>query len=859
VKKALIGVLATILVVAGGFYAVVVRPLISPAAQTLAAEAALATPDLILLAAVNVRQAVFLERWYLGAPAVATSSARAARPAAERTVLEHLAAARVDKRRDVEHVLYGLYPATERGVRHAVVIVGQFDAPSLERYVARDLRGTPRPDGGRTSYEVRLVDPDRCDNVTTWMITVDPRWILLSDAVAHATLLPRLTQIPATDEAELAWWQPLAHSDVLSVGMWRPRDAPTTVTTPMLQASARAAVAQAADVEHLYLGLGAKTVPPSGRLRLVLDAGDAARLRQKVEDWERALRQSRAQWARVAPSLGALFNSLSVKQSGSRQTIEFTVDRALASNLSAAVNELFAALFSGLRAEGGSSPAPASPGAERIDSSPTVFVPVTAAAALAPYDASAMFAEEVDQIQGPFGIRLNAMRLPSEADGGLELEVEAFAAAIPNVTGGGDRARLFVDGVTATGGQALLRVENCGRQRSTIPGPFTASGGQRLRAKKAVRLVPGADPHTLGSLAGRVELRLPTRVETLSVTRPAPGAKLARHGATVTFTKVEGGEVAYQITGATDRVLEVRALNAAGRPLASEMKVSGDFLFGDGMAAQARYSGLVDKVEVTFAAEEQALQWPFRLTDWSMAGKPAGIARDTTPDFRPYTAQALRRDVPRANPFELSFDRAQSFFTTRLDFTLRSPALPNFERAFTVGRLQLKRIELKDGTTLTPSAATAVRFGTAAKDGVLTRPLILVMDAKPSPDTIKAVSGVLTMHFPRTIRTLHLDDLTPGQDAEAGGMSVTVTARGRRSLTLQTSTGGERILYVTLTDAEGRPVVSFTPNITESPDGAWRFELAPQGSPAHAEVIFAGDLERKDYPFRLEPNPSPRP
>ena len=90
-------------------------------------------------------------------------------------------------------------------------------------------------------------------------------------------------------------------------------------------------------------------------------------------------------------------------------------------------------------------------------------------------------------------------------------------------------------------------------------------------------------------------------------------------------------------------------------------------------------------------------------------------------------------------------------------------------------------------------------------------------------------------------------------------MSVTVTARGRRSLTLQTDTGGERILYVRLTDAEGRPVGSFSPNITESPDGAWRFELAPQGSPAHAEVIFARDLERKDYPFRLEPHPGPRP
>src|SRR5882672_5381908 len=355
-KKLLVFVLVALVAVSAGIYVLVVRPLVAPAAQTVAAEAALATPDLILLAAVNVRQAVFLERWYLGAPAVATGNSRAARPQAERTILDHLVAARVDMRRDVEHVLYGLYPATERGVRHAVVIVGQFDAPSIEQYVARDLHGTARPDGGRTSYEVRRVDPDRCDNVTTWMITVDPRWILISDPAAHATLVPRLTQIPAADEAELAWWRALAHADVLSVGMWRPRDADKTVSTPMLKASAQAMLTQADGVEHLYLGLGAKTVPPSGRLRVVVDAADAAQIRQKIEGWERALRESRARWAQAAPSLGALFDSLSVTASGNRQTIEFTVDRKLASNLEAAVNELLAALFAGLAGGRGATP-----------------------------------------------------------------------------------------------------------------------------------------------------------------------------------------------------------------------------------------------------------------------------------------------------------------------------------------------------------------------------------------------------------------------------------------------------------------------------------------------------------------------
>jgi hypothetical protein len=48
-------------------------------------------------------------------------------------------------------------------------------------------------------------------------------------------------------------------------------------------------------------------------------------------------------------------------------------------------------------------------------------------------------------------------------------------------------------------------------------------------------------------------------------------------------------------------------------------------------------------------------------------------------------------------PFELSFDRAQAFYALKLDFTVRSPELPNFQRGFSVGRLQLTRIALKDG------------------------------------------------------------------------------------------------------------------------------------------------------------------
>ena len=61
-KRALIAI--TILLVAGvaGAYVLVVRPLTAPAQATPAVEAALVTPDVVLLAGVNVKQAVFIER-----------------------------------------------------------------------------------------------------------------------------------------------------------------------------------------------------------------------------------------------------------------------------------------------------------------------------------------------------------------------------------------------------------------------------------------------------------------------------------------------------------------------------------------------------------------------------------------------------------------------------------------------------------------------------------------------------------------------------------------------------------------------------------------------------------------------------
>jgi hypothetical protein len=152
-------------------------------------------------------------------------------------------------------------------------------------------------------------------------------------------------------------------------------------------------------------------------------------------------------------------------------------------------------------------------------------------AALPAYDPQAQFAEEVDQIQGPFGVRLGELRLGAEPAAGspagspaagLEIVVEGFANEIPNVGASEDRVRLFVDSVKAAGGQELLRPEACGRERNNQPVSFKSTGGKRLKATKAVRRSRArsegaAEPDRPG------QLRLPTRTGVVTLEHPTPG------------------------------------------------------------------------------------------------------------------------------------------------------------------------------------------------------------------------------------------------------------------------------------------------------------------------------------------------
>jgi hypothetical protein len=60
-----------------------------------------------------------------------------------REMAEHLRAAGVDARHDVDYALYSLYPTSDEAARHAVVLVGRFNPEAVNSYLTRELKATP--------------------------------------------------------------------------------------------------------------------------------------------------------------------------------------------------------------------------------------------------------------------------------------------------------------------------------------------------------------------------------------------------------------------------------------------------------------------------------------------------------------------------------------------------------------------------------------------------------------------------------------------------------------------------------------------------------------------------------------------
>jgi len=107
------------------------------------------------------------------------------------------------------------------------------------------------------------------------------------------------------------------------------------------------------------------------------------------------------------------------------------------------------------------------------------------------------------------------------------------------------------------------------------------------------------------------------------------------------------------------------------------------------------------------------------------------------------------------------------------------------------------------------------------------------------------------VRFPKVLDTLRMSDLTVGRRLDAGGMTITVAARGRGSLTLRTDLDGDQIMYVRLLNGDGQAVYCSS-DVTEGANGAWSFNFSTTSPYSAAEIVRASEFDTRTYPFALD-------
>jgi hypothetical protein len=867
---ALLGLCSLLIAAVGGWAAYARYFAVTPVPdRVLSAEQALAMPGLLALVAVNFESWVRLEKSLHGEP-----QAEALDPGEDaHALVRELHRAGIDPRTHIDHVVSAIYADPERDLTYAVMLFGSFEPARLEASLESSaaLAAEKSTVAGKPVLEVRVRDIDTCALSDRLVVRAETDRLLLAGGEIADEILTRLDH-GAAASSDLSRFQEFRKGQLASVALFIPESLPG-IDNPIAAMGAVAAKEQLEGFRALYLGGGVALLPPGVDLEMALVGLDAQTAQTVAQKWDEKLRASERKWADTLSTVAELHDALTVEPRQNEVHLSAKLDRDWARNLSKVPGELIQLAFGGggvqLQFSGSGSPQ-----GERIDENPLAFEAHYPVSQLPAYDPAVPFASPVDTTIGPFGIQLNAIRVAEETDVGPEVEVKAIGTGLPNLGDQGGRARLTITSVKGRDGQELLRDEACGKERNQLPAEFATAYGSSVReATKTVRLAPGADPRTLAGVEGHVELDLPVRTESVRLSKT--GETVSRGGAQLEITQLSGGSFSYHVSGKVVALLHVRALNAAGKPLARVSGSSMGSFLGNGSSGSNQYAGSVSQVEAVFVVEELAEQYPFRLSS-IRPGTDGEYTASERVEFKDYSRErffrqfakavrtAFRPDAPpravsRVGPFTVVLKDLRKFMGLMPEIEVRGPDIPNLVNNLSGLEIALRSIQTRDGGVhRRPEAEDAqwTQMLSPTKslgEGDLSASSWLKTGLEVDPEGVRSIGGVLIVRLPQAVRTLSLSAVELGESISDEDVTVVVTGLGRDSFTLTTRGDAERVLFVRAFNGSRDEL--WMPHSSLERDGSgWVGTFSVKGVPARIDVIVAGRMERVDYGFSLEPD-----
>ncbi|MEM7221401.1 MAG: hypothetical protein AAF495_00380 [Pseudomonadota bacterium] len=854
----------------------------APPPQILAAERALAEADTVALLHIDIAAAVRAEQIFLGE--ADRQALRGPLPGAN-PVVAKLAAAGVDLRQSLEQLVAGV-SLSGRDVTWATILTGRFPVEEIRAVLMQDSL-TQVGEGG--VLLISSEDLETCEISAPIAVFLSPKQVIFGNPAKVARAIDRLAADAPPDLA-LAAWRDYRRARLLSLALVVP---PMAIGQRLDDPAARFATQSANGtldpVERLYLGARVGTLPPRLQLDVRLEASGSiwpAQMAEAYEAWRAAFT---AQVERRLPALARLQGHATVAADGDSLVVETTLNKGFLNDLTEVPGELLRLAFSGLSADDSATTRPV---AEERTLAPTQIATYSTdlrSADLKPFDPTLDQTFKAQTETGPFGLRIKALRLVEPPNPAVQLELEVASSEIANLEldamhrGESEaRAQVYIYQVRDRDGANLLREERCGPDRNSLGGVLEAASKQVYRDEifvpvsvvegvKSVRLKPGTLTADIAQVEGMIELRLATRIETLRVSAPFAGKAIERAGVRIKFTEAEPGQVKYDISGKTDRVLAVRAKNQQGAYLAPAGSYATGRLLGAGKTVGRDYQGTPAELEVILASGVSILQYPFTLSyvmpefnAWDYpksatvrAGNRAAFAAQAKPPAKDEDCQGSA-SAGQLAPFWLCLD-LQTFWGENVGASGRvlAPASPLLE-----GNLSALELTVDEVSPAGEEEAWTVAFASfldlaphgdqlaGRVNGQVAVPELASL-AEPRFDQ---VAGRVILRLPKRLSRLTLDVSELGNSIRRDdGRAATLIAYDDGGLELEVIGPRDRLVQFIPRDRQGQAMATNNVRVTpgETHDH-WLASLRTSGRPATLDVVFAEAQDEQVYDYRLE-------
>ncbi|MCZ6454615.1 MAG: hypothetical protein O6909_10280 [Alphaproteobacteria bacterium] len=777
----------------------------------------------------------------------------------------------------------------KEGPEVAGVALGRFDPAQM----ASILRQTYLVESDDGLLVMRHRSTATCETSRPFAVHITPERVVFGSLAAATKLLTRLER-GAPAAVDLEAWTSYRKDKLAAASTLVPVAeiiAGLTTGQPLAAMVLTRAEQELQSLQVVSAGVILEMVPPSVTLEGHIESKNTA----WIDKIEAAYRDGAAKLASGAgkdlPSLTQLASALTVTSQNQRLTGRLKIDEGTVETFKQLPQEALRLMFSGFGAETAPEPG-AAPKERLLDPGQLVrYRPSHSVDELGVFDQEGHSFFQADTTSGPIGVRIKSVSLLEDDPDVIEYVLEVEGGPIPNLpedfhhkVKGRGAGEIRVNAVRDANGRNLLREETCGPDRNDEPAilnsdkSFSYNAGRttttlNLKGEKSVRLATGVTLSEVASIEGTVRLRMATTTETIRIVVPSTGQVYADHGLRVQFKESKPGEISYNLSGETDRLLALRALNGSGQYLNGGGVASSSGFGSPGRSVSRDFQGHIATVELVVAKAVDAREFAFRIDGALPATKDLflsdfhRVSVGTTTAFRERHGQrrlaskcSQGRKVFDLAPYQICFREVVSYFGNikRVSLDLRVPQDPVIRDNLSAVELRIDQLETGDGTVVEFPVGGFETFSNPTDEHSFSQSFFLDGDVPEGFDasSVTALTGRVRLRIPTAIETLSLDATILGSSAEVGSTKVRLT--GYRDGVAQIEIDGprERLVQILATKAEDKPVAAIVQRIEQIEEtGLWQADLLLGDKPTEFIVRVATEQDIIETPFRINLEP----